>query len=511
MAPSLPLHGVSRLPFDGYLGDGTDTADLLERMLDDPSSGLDPPAAVMLETVQGEGGLNVASPDWLRRVAALDPALRCAADRRRRPGGVRAHGHLLQLRGRRARARPGRAVEVDLGLRAAHGAAADPARARRVAPGRAQRHVPRERPRLRHRPRGAGEVLGLGRASPTSVAARSVAASRTASAPSPTTPPRHAGQGPRDDAGHRPRLDRLGGGRHAAVLRGAPDHRDLRPARRGRQGDGAPDHTRRRARAGPGHPRRRRRSVTSANVRCSRVPSPRRRARSASRRVRRLLASAASARCSSERDGTAAGPAGTGSTTCSRSAATRCAPPGARASSPSTRGTSGSPTAISTCAPTRWRACSRRAACGPDDRVGLLFDGSADSYASILAVSKLDAAYVPLDAGFPEDRLAFIVEDAAIGARGDALAPRDARGVDRHADRVPRQRGRRDRRAERPTGPCPRTTETADDRALLHHLHLRLDGQAEGRGDGPRRHLQLRPGRCARPTACSPAIASTRA
>ena len=71
MAPSLPLHGVSRLPFDGYLGDGTDTADLLERMLDDPSSGLDPPAAVMLETVQGEGGLNVASPDWLRRVAAL--------------------------------------------------------------------------------------------------------------------------------------------------------------------------------------------------------------------------------------------------------------------------------------------------------------------------------------------------------------------------------------------------------------------------------------------------------
>jgi diaminobutyrate-2-oxoglutarate transaminase len=71
MAPSLPLHGVSRLPFDGYLGDGTDTADLLERMLDDPSSGLDPPAAVLLETVQGEGGLNVASPEWLRRVASL--------------------------------------------------------------------------------------------------------------------------------------------------------------------------------------------------------------------------------------------------------------------------------------------------------------------------------------------------------------------------------------------------------------------------------------------------------
>ena len=71
MAPSLPLHGASRLPFDGYLGDGTDTAELLDRMLGDPSSGLDPPAAVILETVQGEGGLNAASPEWLRRVEAL--------------------------------------------------------------------------------------------------------------------------------------------------------------------------------------------------------------------------------------------------------------------------------------------------------------------------------------------------------------------------------------------------------------------------------------------------------
>ena len=40
-------------------------------MLSDPSSGVDAPAAILLETVQGEGGLNVASPQWLRRVAAL--------------------------------------------------------------------------------------------------------------------------------------------------------------------------------------------------------------------------------------------------------------------------------------------------------------------------------------------------------------------------------------------------------------------------------------------------------
>ncbi|NDR56814.1 diaminobutyrate--2-oxoglutarate transaminase [Aliiruegeria sabulilitoris] len=65
------LHGVTRMPFDGYMGDAFDTADLLEAMLEDNSSGLDMPAAILLETVQGEGGLNAARPEWLRRVAEL--------------------------------------------------------------------------------------------------------------------------------------------------------------------------------------------------------------------------------------------------------------------------------------------------------------------------------------------------------------------------------------------------------------------------------------------------------
>lgn len=68
------LSGVTRLPFDGYLGAGVDTAEVLAAMLTDPSSGVDAPAAVLLETVQGEGGLNVASPGWLRRVAELTSA-----------------------------------------------------------------------------------------------------------------------------------------------------------------------------------------------------------------------------------------------------------------------------------------------------------------------------------------------------------------------------------------------------------------------------------------------------
>lgn len=67
----LPLSNVTVFPFDGYFGAGVDTIAQIERMLEDPSSGIDMPAAFIVETVQGEGGLNVASPDWLRRLSLL--------------------------------------------------------------------------------------------------------------------------------------------------------------------------------------------------------------------------------------------------------------------------------------------------------------------------------------------------------------------------------------------------------------------------------------------------------
>src|SRR5690606_8586670 len=49
-------------------GPDVDTIVYLERMLEDPSSGLDKPAAVIVETVQGEGGINVASLRWLKEL-----------------------------------------------------------------------------------------------------------------------------------------------------------------------------------------------------------------------------------------------------------------------------------------------------------------------------------------------------------------------------------------------------------------------------------------------------------
>ena len=70
----VPLSHVAHEPYDGYYGPEVDTAELLEQRLSDPSSGLDAPAAILVETVQGEGGLNAASPEWLRRIADIAKA-----------------------------------------------------------------------------------------------------------------------------------------------------------------------------------------------------------------------------------------------------------------------------------------------------------------------------------------------------------------------------------------------------------------------------------------------------
>ncbi|MBM7773397.1 non-ribosomal peptide synthetase-like protein [Actinokineospora baliensis] len=51
---------------------------------------------------------------------------------------------------------------------------------------------------------------------------------------------------------------------------------------------------------------------------------------------------------------------------------------------------------------------------GSGDRVGLLFDQAWRSYVAMLAVLKVHAAYVPLDPGFPADRVGYIVGDADV-------------------------------------------------------------------------------------------------
>ena len=59
---------VAFMPYDRYFGDSINTAMYLRKFLDDTSSGVDLPAAIILETIQAEGGVNVAGIEWLRQI-----------------------------------------------------------------------------------------------------------------------------------------------------------------------------------------------------------------------------------------------------------------------------------------------------------------------------------------------------------------------------------------------------------------------------------------------------------
>ena len=67
----IPLVHATPMPFDNYFDGVTEDFHWFERVLDDSGSGLNRPAAVIVETVQGEGGVNVARPEWIRALAEL--------------------------------------------------------------------------------------------------------------------------------------------------------------------------------------------------------------------------------------------------------------------------------------------------------------------------------------------------------------------------------------------------------------------------------------------------------
>jgi diaminobutyrate--2-oxoglutarate aminotransferase len=67
----IPLAHGAPMPYDHFLDGRTPDFLLFERMLTDSGSGLDKPAAVIVETVQGEGGINVGSFEWLHGLSDL--------------------------------------------------------------------------------------------------------------------------------------------------------------------------------------------------------------------------------------------------------------------------------------------------------------------------------------------------------------------------------------------------------------------------------------------------------
>lgn len=63
----------------------------------------------------------------------------------------------------------------------------------------------------------------------------------------------------------------------------------------------------------------------------------------------------------------------------------------------------------------------------PGDRVGICLERSADVVTTMLAVLKASAVYVPMDPAYPDDRLAYVIEDAGlrvvVSTRTDLPAP----------------------------------------------------------------------------------------
>lgn len=65
------LDNVTFIPFENAFSGKFDSLDYLENILLDDHSGIEKPAAVFIETVQAEGGINVASVEWLKRLEKI--------------------------------------------------------------------------------------------------------------------------------------------------------------------------------------------------------------------------------------------------------------------------------------------------------------------------------------------------------------------------------------------------------------------------------------------------------
>lgn len=66
----VPLYNVTHIPAT-YMFPELDTIHYMETLLTDDHSGVEKPAAIVLETVQADGGINPFPVEWLQRVRAL--------------------------------------------------------------------------------------------------------------------------------------------------------------------------------------------------------------------------------------------------------------------------------------------------------------------------------------------------------------------------------------------------------------------------------------------------------
>src|SRR5699024_1825704 len=67
----VPLTNSSKIPYDEYFDGDTPDVLWLERVLEDSGSGVDKPAAIIVDTVQGDGGRSAARAEWSQELRRL--------------------------------------------------------------------------------------------------------------------------------------------------------------------------------------------------------------------------------------------------------------------------------------------------------------------------------------------------------------------------------------------------------------------------------------------------------
>ncbi|CAM5606140.1 Acetylornithine/succinyldiaminopimelate aminotransferase [Streptomyces griseoloalbus] len=156
----IPLVHGTPMPFDNYFYGKVPDFLWFERLLEDQGSGLNKPAAVIVETVQGEGGINVARPEWLRALAELcerQDMLLIVDDIQMGCGRTGAFFSFEESGITPDIVTVSKSISgYGLPMALSHVQAGTG----RLGAGRAQRHVPRQQPRLRDGDRRAGGVPG---------------------------------------------------------------------------------------------------------------------------------------------------------------------------------------------------------------------------------------------------------------------------------------------------------------------------------------------------------------
>ena len=121
----------------------------------------------------------------------------------------------------------------------------------------------------------------------------------------------------------------------------------------------------------------------------------------------------------------------------------------------------------------------QRTGVGPEVLVGILMNRSMEMIVAVLGILKAGGAYVPLDPSYPLERLAFMVQDS--GMRLLLTGERLSEIADDYAGATLSLNEQWDLMAGESVANV--ASSRASGEPGLCHLHLRLDGTAQGRDD----------------------------